>query len=553
MSSTPAGPTIPRDESTPALAATYARNATGLVREIPMKDMITFNAASTGTVGAALAVGVFYAYGVFPGANVLLDFVLAVALGGFVWVTFALLSSAMPRTGGDYLYGSRVLHPAIGLGSNLATWLGTILSCGAWAYWLTQVGLAPMFGTIGTLTRSQGWLNAAKTLSGKTDTFLIAIALLVLLSVLAALGTKIAVRAMFWCYALAFVGFVVTIAVLLVTSHHHFVTSFNSYARPYTHQSNTYAGVIQAGGKAGIAYPSSHGYSFKNTLGALGIAFSSTLWVWWGIYMAGEMKGAGRRKRQLTTILTAGYGQGILLVLAAAIILSTVGTDFLASASSGNFLVSGVQPYFTVFAAITVASHFIGILLSLLFLLWFFPACFINLAMCQRVPFAWAFDGLTPGALAKVDDRTHTPIIAIALTCVLAIGAAAWATYSAHFFAVLAVLASLSVVPIVTTGVCAFVLPRRRPEIYQGSPAEWKVRGIAVLPTAGFCCAAIGVFDIALFVIFHKNFAVSQWWLLLVPIVGAFAVGATYFYAARAFLASRGVNIDLVYKSIPPE
>src|SRR5690348_1346902 len=83
------------------LQAAYARNATGLVREIRFLDQVLFNAASTAPLGAALVVNLF-ALTVFPQSNLYLAIFIAIILGVFVWTTFALLSSVMPRVGGDY-------------------------------------------------------------------------------------------------------------------------------------------------------------------------------------------------------------------------------------------------------------------------------------------------------------------------------------------------------------------------------------------------------------------------------------------------------------------
>src|SRR5438876_2409687 len=108
MTSTPARATgAPQDSN-------FTRNATGLVREVSMWDALIMN-----TLGMNVAVGsvllLQQAPAIFPGGNL----VLAVVIGTLL-MTFTLLlvysefSAAMPRSGGDYVFVSRVLHPFLG-------------------------------------------------------------------------------------------------------------------------------------------------------------------------------------------------------------------------------------------------------------------------------------------------------------------------------------------------------------------------------------------------------------------------------------------------------
>ena len=62
-----------------------------------------------------LAIALFFALGLFPGGGL----VLAVAIGYLFGVIFAFavstVSSAMPRSGGDYILVGRTIHPMVGL------------------------------------------------------------------------------------------------------------------------------------------------------------------------------------------------------------------------------------------------------------------------------------------------------------------------------------------------------------------------------------------------------------------------------------------------------
>jgi len=410
----------------------------------------------------------------------------------------------------------------------------------------------PEFQIIGTITGNKWWLNAGTTLSSKGWVFGIGLAVILLLSILSILGTKLVVRTMNIMYAVAFLGLAISVIALLFTSHTSFVNHLNKFSTPFTHNPDSYHQTIAAGSKAGIDYPNhGSGWNFKSTMGTIFVAYGLIIFAWWSVYMAAEMKGAGRRKRQLTSMLGAGLGQGILLVVIVAIFFKTVGYNFLSAANAGHYGVP-VSPYYNFFASITIHSQALAILLGFLFLAWFLPGCYINLAMGHRAPFAWAFDGLIPPKVAEINDRTHTPVVSIAIFTVLAIGATAWAAFSANFFRVLASATLVALVPIALTGIAAFVGQKRRPEIFRDSAAEWKIGGVGVFRPAGALCAFVGLFGIFDAIYFHEQIGVSVQAAIGMP-AGLIVLAFVWYYAVRARARRHGVDLELVYKTIPPD
>ena len=90
----------------------FVRQATGLVRELSLTDNVVLSASYI-----SVFLGVTYLTLVpstFTGANIALAFALTFALCVPHFVTYGWLSSAMPRSGGDYLFLSRVVHPLAG-------------------------------------------------------------------------------------------------------------------------------------------------------------------------------------------------------------------------------------------------------------------------------------------------------------------------------------------------------------------------------------------------------------------------------------------------------
>jgi amino acid transporter len=531
----------------------YVRNATGLVREVSLMDQVIFSASSASPLGAALALGLFYAMVTFPRANILLALAIAIGLSVFVWVAFALLAAAMPKVGGDYIYNSRIVHPFFGMASNMSMYIGTALIIGLWAYWFAALGVVPAFAIIGTVTGHEWWINTSETLSSKNWLFALAALGILIVSALAVYGTKLVVRTMTVLYILGFIGLAISFFILLFTSKSEFIKSVNDFSEPFSGSPDTYHDTIKNAEEGGLALPgSSGGYSTRSTIGTIYVGFTVILFVWIGTYLAGEFRGAGQRKRQLISIVGAGVGQGLLLLLTAAVFLRTAGYDFLAAANYGSYPVP-VPPYFNFFASVIAPNDILAIFLGLVFIAWFLPAININVAMCQRAPLAWAFDGVFPRVFARVSERTHTPVVSIMITTVIALGGAAWATYSSTFLEAFAIVVLVSFVTILCTGLAAFVMPRLRPELYRHSPADWRLFGVPVLPIAGVGCALVAVFAMVEILYFDKELAVTHfWWAVAAPILTSLA-GVVVYVVARAVRKQHGVNLDLVYKTIPPD
>ena len=69
---------------------------------------------------------------------------------------------------------------------------------------------------------------------------------------------------------------------------------------------------------------------------------------------------------------------------------------------------------------------------------------------------------------------------------------------------------------------------------------------------AGLGTVAVGILAFVLVGVFASNLGIKHVTLtLLLPLIG-FAIAAVYYYAVRAVRRRNGVELDLVYKTIPP-
>ena len=135
----------------------YTRQATGLVRDISLWSAVALNVSFMGIAYVALA-GTTIPFG-FPGANPAWVAVICAVLSVFPILLYGLFLTAMPRTGGDYVYVSRVLHPWAGFAANFNITSWYTVNTAFLAYLVPVLGMSSAFLTIGvtadspTLTR----------------------------------------------------------------------------------------------------------------------------------------------------------------------------------------------------------------------------------------------------------------------------------------------------------------------------------------------------------------------------------------------------------------
>src|SRR5436853_2910735 len=146
----------------------FVRNATGLVREVSRWDALIMN-----TLGMNVALGAIFlllqAPGNFPGGNMLLAIVIGTLVMAFtlLWV-YAEFSAAMPRSGGDYVFVSRTLHPFVGWLMSWSQGLWLIFFWVGFNAWFALTFAVPVaLSTIGASTGHHSWITMSNDLLSK--------------------------------------------------------------------------------------------------------------------------------------------------------------------------------------------------------------------------------------------------------------------------------------------------------------------------------------------------------------------------------------------------
>jgi amino acid transporter len=545
-------------EATPGTTPKFfARQATGLVREAGWLDMVLFNAVGNTTLGIGFAFAMTYVLVALVGASLVWAQIVSTIFGLFVVVTWGLLSSAIPRSGGDYVLNTRVISPFWGFVGSWGLIIANFIFSGNVAIWFSQYMLGPAFASLGMVTHDQNLASLGTTLSGPGATFIIGTIFLALTGLICILGMRIAMRVQLITVIIGMIAFVTTVLSLLFIDHNTFVHNFNAVAQPYTNQPDTYNYFLQQSGKAGFTLDYSRAIEFTIVafLSIQGFVANS----FWSAYVAGEIKGVRGSRRSVGMMLVPVIVTGSLLTLAFWLLLDRGGNDFVSavnflSGAAPNTYALPAPPYSNMLAAIASNNPVITFIVGFGILGWGVAQSLVNYLFMSRVMFAWGFDRVLPLRLAAVSDRFHTPVVALAvafagaeltLIAFVYFHSSTIATFQATVF----LIGQLS---LILVGVSGVVFPYLKKEMYERSPAKMEFGGIPVMVICGVI-TTIGETGTLLIYFFYPQLGLPTFQTTAVVLAIPLVSGAVIFLGAKMIRSRQGLDLAAVYREIPPE
>jgi amino acid transporter len=142
-----------------------------LVREISIGDALIGNLLIFNLVIASMTL-LIIPY-TFPGSNLPPSVGVMFPLALCPALVYVLLAIAMPRSGGDYVYVSRSINPALGFAANFTIIAWNMLWIGVYCNWVSTIGLSGMFSTLGTLLNSPALFAMGSAIVNPLPTILI--------------------------------------------------------------------------------------------------------------------------------------------------------------------------------------------------------------------------------------------------------------------------------------------------------------------------------------------------------------------------------------------
>lgn len=527
----------------------FVRDATGLVREVSWMDAGMYNMIWA-SIPLAIAFLLLFGPAFYAGSSPYLAIVVAFALTVATGFLYAMLSSAIPRSGGDYAWITRAVAPPVGLMSNLSWNFWITFFIGLYAAFTTAYGISPLFRLWAATFDSPGLLNAADWMVSRAGTMTVGIIVVLLGAALLAFGRgmRAFLRIQRWAFVLWFLGaIIVPIVIMLVTSRDTVMTRFDGYVTALGGPAGASQVLLDADAGTGQAP-----FSLTQSVLMVTLPFYTLAFIFQSVYFGGEIK-RGKRSN-LLSIPGAHVVAALTLLLAAFAFQQTAGRDLLAGfglADPGDYGLA-FTPLYTELAAIVSGNVIIGSIVILGFtamLVIFVPQTMLQLS---RNIFAWSFDRVLPEKIAEVNPRTHSPVVAVMVIAALGVTSVVILSLNPQL-TFLVGLFGLALTYL-TVAVAGITFPYRKPDVFEASPYNGRVGRVPTITLVGI--ASLLTMGTAMAILLLDPNSGTHWQMNTNRVLlgaGIFLLGLPLYYIIRAIQRARGVDIDLAYKEIPPE
>src|SRR5215472_594910 len=403
--------------------ALFVRQSSGLVREVSVRNALFYNTAAFIGITVAWA-PVFYTLAFVPigkkfgltsyGWTAILVGICCVFLG----LIFASLATVMPRSGGDYVFTSRLIPVAGPFLAWVESFTLVFASLAVIAFEIpivlhnTQIS-GEIIG-IGTgshfFKQANGWFTSGGALQSWPG-FIASLIVVALILLVVIQPTRRFHRIVTGLGAIGLPSWIVMWVAGLAFVHR---SSFEHNLPKYTGM--TAAALQKAAVTGGVL---GHGFSFGTTI--LPFLMSVVLFQYIGFqysaYIAGEVRGNIKR----------GILIGVLGALFFAVVMNSLYVDTLGNRlGTQNLLGWGInfwsggttplgQPTSLPLAGAISSPHLwpVWLFVSIAATLWPFLLCPVYISLISRISLAWSMDRQAPKWFGEVNERLRAPLNAI--------------------------------------------------------------------------------------------------------------------------------------------
>ncbi len=534
----------------------FARKASGLVRGLSMMDAFAvgfMNQGLTPSIWFAISLGL----GVFMGGNLIIACIISAVLAGIGFpIVWGVLGGSMPRSGGEYVYNSRIIHPIYGIAQSFgdaAIWLMWIFVLAPLA---VDPGLTMTFNYMG-LNSVSNWLTSSTAV-----TVLMVTIFNILGFIFVVFGIKIFALTQKIVMFFGIGGCLVIGLVLTFSSRANFVSKWNAAAAS-THSANYQQFIAKVGQAAGQIVP--HTWSWGPTFGCM-VAMS---WLFAYAYSISFIGGEVKRPDK-TIILSNVFAIAVpfVFMLWIAIVLNkTIGYQFLnASAwndNNGGITAVANMPHTTNFVDLAVyalgtgawytkvAAGYMGFS-YVAFTLWWIALSYLAF---PRILFAWGMDRMGPKWFTDINPRWASPVKNYIVCFIIGEGLlilqALWLSSVMQNLIVTGMQVTSVFIP---TAIAALLFPyvKRARGVWDSSPYKtWMFLGVPIVVWGAILdLVYLGI----LLYVFVFNKAAGQFTLAGdIIMVVAWVAGILWYFFWKQRSKAVGVDVSLTYGELPPE
>lgn len=404
-----------------------------LKRELGLKEVIA--TVVTSVIGGGLFLTTIQIQDKIPiGSSIIFSYIIAAIPALFIALCYAVLSSTLPSSGGEYVYISRIVDPFIGF---IVTW----------ARWFAMIAVIAAM-SVGDVTILENFFNILnmQSVSSFIATYIqfIAIVLVILFLIINYMGVKIYGRIQTIMFVLLMMG-VGSLILFGVPNIHlgNLTSSFNP----------DWSLIAQASSLIFFSY----------------IGFSA-------ITDAGdEVKNA--KKTLPKGIIISIFAIAIIYILVALVVYGSMSPTFFSSYDFANGSVAEVAANFLPF----IIAVFVAFAGSIAIISDINP----TILSTSRLSFAWARDRIVPKKLAEL-NKNKVPKWTLLVNGIMAITIILLAK---QFIEAVMMINMAVLLIFITISVSALILPYKHPDIYKN--AEFKLKGLWVFALGGLLSSAL--------------------------------------------------------------
>ncbi len=466
----------------------FARKASGLVRGLSMWDAFGvgfMNQGLTPSIWVMTSLGV----GIYLGGNLIWATIVSVILAGIGFpLVWGILGGSMPRSGGEYIYNSRIIHPIVGIGESFG-------NAFVWIMWIYV--LAPWLADPGFVMLSQfmdwSWAYNAEAdtvigLSYAWGVFVIATIANIIAFLFVVFGIKWFARIQKVVMIFGIGGCIVLLAGISMYNQADFLAGWNEIAATYG--SLNYDEFLAAASAAAES-PMPTTWNWSDTLGVMVAGSWLFAYSYCITFIAGEVKRPD--KTIILSNLFAILVPGAFMLWAAIALYHMVPFDFFSATqfvdNAGTDVIEGYTvPWSTHFLGLLAMVNqnkpllFISVMSFLAFDLWWVALSYLAF---PRIIFAWGMDRMGPKWFTDINPRFASPVKNHVLCLVLGqIGIALYVFWQNETMQGLAVTAMEIFSVFGVTAIAALIFPyvKKARGIWDASPyRNWKLAGIPVV------------------------------------------------------------------------
>ena len=532
----------------------FARKASGLVRGLSFLDAFGVGFMNQGLT-PSMWVMISFGLGVYTGGNLIIATLLSALLCGIGFsLVWGILGGSMPRSGGEYIYNSRIIHPVIGIAESFGNAFVWIMWIFVLAPWTIDPGLVMMFQFLGLQ-------SAADLVQTPLAVFLISSVVSFIALLFVVFGMKVFAAVQKVVMLLGIAGCVIILLVFTFTSRDAFVQSWNNLAAQYG--SLNYQAFVDTARstmeEAGSVLPTT--WNWMDSLGVMVAGSWLFAYSYCITFIAGEVKRPD--KTIILANLSAILVPAFFMTWLAIVLYRTVGFEFLSATAwvdnMGEGLAGYTLPWSTHFvglAAVITQNKFVVFMMALSFMLFNLWWVALSYLAFPRILFAWGMDRMGPKWFADIDYRWASPVKNHILCFLLGEIGIALYSFRGDPMEGLSVTGMEIVSVFGVTAIAAAIFPfsKRARQIWDASPyKKWNILGIPVVTIA----AVINLIYLGiLFYFFYFMAGMGEQELVrgsLILYAVIWVLGIAWYFYWKYRNRQVGVDVSMTFGELPPD